>query len=775
MVRNGHFFGASLPKEKAKKGPCFSYRSVSLCHPLHASKGEFAGFGKYAGCTYDSVELPAALAFEVHPTENDTWLPKNPKKSRKRVSRYATKAAPQKPPTSEVERMLAFCASKVGRGEDVEEVHSVHVTRDDAVIWGAGPRQSPTLAQLVSGLVGAPRRKLLKLHNAISASHAPDEERSPFYSEKSSLSFKFLSAALQFLRAVVRKDIGDIAELLAPNCEMDQFGEFYEGKRECLAWYKAHLQIHSKQLREEVEEEVEPLAYRFPAICCVDVAHRCVDYRFECLVPGQEAVGVQVLHMNRELRVVKIQTVYHKLPAIRAMGDGDAETPLEAEEEEHSPSDDSPLPEIHFSALAALRSSSARSVITADLPPPPPPKVWVKAAPPVVIYFEDCDACQPLLDAALELNCDLYRISADGLVDDDEIAALSTRLALERNTTVYCNGPLEKIAKCLTPAQRKFTALGAYAPLVPGEQSLEDVEDGNSNILTLLRDSCYPGFVSLHLNGPQLEAWSTELCADAVFPEEGRIEITPAAEAKVREEIAAWWDREVETEWASLYIDADVGEDGVTNTPAMRMKVHATNKGTTTVVPEVVRSGASLYEQLLPLLKERSGNEIVSLRQSFSESSVSKMNVDVAYEREKNLFTVCETYGENAQPRKFKQQLEEFLNTQVAPLLPLDLSVMAGESAGDADFAPSPLIFHGEFAVLAEGSRPVGWGSDVILNEWHAFRWGPGVAGKCAESGENLFAKVLGAAGAGKTEEDIGAEIAALEAELGIAEDNADA
>ncbi len=64
MVRTGHFFGDSLSKEKATRGPCFSYRQVSMCHPLKASKGETAGFGNYAGATFHAVELPSQLAFE---------------------------------------------------------------------------------------------------------------------------------------------------------------------------------------------------------------------------------------------------------------------------------------------------------------------------------------------------------------------------------------------------------------------------------------------------------------------------------------------------------------------------------------------------------------------------------------------------------------------------------------------------------------------------------------------------------------------------------------
>ncbi len=80
--------------------------------------------------------------------------------------------------------MLAFCAGKVARGEDKEEVYHVHITKENAVVWGAGPTQSPTLVQLITGLVGKQKQKLLKLRDVISNSKAQDEERSPFILSK---------------------------------------------------------------------------------------------------------------------------------------------------------------------------------------------------------------------------------------------------------------------------------------------------------------------------------------------------------------------------------------------------------------------------------------------------------------------------------------------------------------------------------------------------------------------------------------------------------------
>ncbi|CAD7956683.1 unnamed protein product [Amoebophrya sp. A120] len=615
MVRTGHFFSDSLSKEKATRGPCFSYRQVSMCHPLKASKGETAGFGNYAGATFHAVELPSQLAFEIHPTENDTWLPQAnlpPKKTRKRVSRYSTKAVPTKLDPSSVERMLAFCAGKVARGEDKEEVYHVHITKENAVVWGAGPTQSPTLVQLITGLVGKQKQKLLKLRDVISNSKAQDEERSPFYTRDSSLSFKFLSRTLQFLRAILLKDMEELGKMLSKKqLEMDQCGEYYEGFQNCLDWFRAHL-VQSTKGHSLFDL---PNTYRFPAIHCIDVAHRCVNYRFECLIPNQECVGVQVLHFDRKLMVSKIQTIYHKLPqqivqmplTTHSSEDGfyppgEQDHQRRARRVSTSAKEEAPLP-------GAVAESEAQPAEEEQADEIDDVNKLDDTERPILLYFEDADLPMAkttetflqLADAKQKLGqLDVYKMSAGTRLEPEEIVALKTRLE-NFSASILCvmntsNKPLvshfeeDIVANCFPEFFQHYYNFCSKNLF----QDYNDTgADASSSTMLPLADSIYPGLVVCKL--------STELDLNTKFMVD--------VESEMKTQVQDFWDANVETSWTALHLTtaaeaaapaSTTGEQAEALAPAEQEAAEANANGNeTTTSPQVDGEGLLSTTSLL--------------------------------------------------------------------------------------------------------------------------------------------------------------------------------
>ncbi|CAD7949095.1 unnamed protein product [Amoebophrya sp. A25] len=369
------------PEEKSMRGTTFIYRSCSIAHPLKPSKGkvENVNAGRYNGAHYEYVEMPAVLAPIFRPTEQDTWMKANgdslKKSGVKRVAAKHTTPPAGKRENSGVDLMLAAFASKVHRKEDVRELFAVHITKDNAVVWHAGPFGQPTLLQFIMGLVHESRRSIMRLRNTIAASSALDEERSPFYTKESSLSFKFVARTLLFLRGLVHNDIKELAKMIGNECDVIDHETHAHGRASVLLYYRTQIaeymaaakdlknnwtslnfnsfSSHSPADETPYNEGASPKStrslspdarspttpknggspsatshgvarpplvfFRIPAILSVDVAHRAVDYRIECTAPGFEWCGVQTVHFDEQLMVQRVQTqvhgLHHELPA----------------------------------------------------------------------------------------------------------------------------------------------------------------------------------------------------------------------------------------------------------------------------------------------------------------------------------------------------------------------------------------------------------------------------------------------------------------------------
>lgn len=102
-----------------------------------------------------------------------------------------------------------------------------------------------------------------------------------------------LAFALRWLKADCEGDLAVHQQLVAPNAQM--FGAV--GATEVLAFKKSFLKMEKN--------------YEVDAILDVDLHNRVVVASFECLIPGREGRGTDVMQFDEDLHVTGVAAVRH--------------------------------------------------------------------------------------------------------------------------------------------------------------------------------------------------------------------------------------------------------------------------------------------------------------------------------------------------------------------------------------------------------------------------------------------------------------------------------